>query len=303
MDNITTIIDDTAVLHRLSLELPAGRITVLMGPSGGGKTTLIKHLVGLLEPDGGTVRVNGRDIWDSSAAQWQEFRRGLGAMLGGSYLFTSSTFSSLSVLENLTYTLDALGVPVELQEQRALARLRELDLLAEQNLKPEDLPGHAKKRLALARALAPEAPLTVLDEIDVGMDSEHSAAMLDAVRELHERVGATMLITTHDIGVARSLADNLAILVHGRIIAYGPPEQVLEGINSTEDFDRKFEFSDYRGPAMLAEAEMAAVRNRADREAAQPPPRTGADRRLVWLAVAAVVLIVVVLMVTGVSLF
>lgn len=299
LDNITTILDDTAVLHRLRLEIPAGQVTVLMGPSGGGKTTLIKHIVGLLEPDGGTVVIDGRDIWDSSPEQWQDIRRGMGAMLGGSTLFTTSTFSSLTVLENLTYSLEMLGVPEPLREERSLARLRELGLLAEAGLKPEALPAHANKRLALARALVADAPLTVLDEIDVGLDQLHAGAMLDAVHKLRERVRCTLLVTTHNLELARELADNLAILVNGRIVAFGPPSEVLDGIITTDDFDRRFEFSDFRGPALLEEAEAAIVR----RPVPPKKARFGGDRQTVWIAVVAVIVIIVVFLALRVSLF
>jgi phospholipid/cholesterol/gamma-HCH transport system ATP-binding protein len=256
MDNITTVIDDSAILHRLRLELPAGKITVLMGPSGGGKTTLFKHLIGLLEPTRGSVFVNGKDMWASTPREWDEFYRNLATMLGGHTLYNAWTFASMTVLQNLMHSLEVVGVPKELREYRALTCLDDLDLILEQDLLPEQLPAHGQKRLALARALVLAAPLTVLDEIDVGMDRTHNASILKAVRAVHEQVGATMLISTHDIDVARTLADNLAILVHGRIVAAGPPGEVLEGIESTEDFDRRFEFSDYRGPAQLDAALM-----------------------------------------------
>lgn len=300
LDDITTIVDDTAVLHRLRLEVPAGQITVLMGPSGGGKTTLIKHIVGLLEPDGGRVLINGQDIWEFTPEQWQRLRHGMGTMLGGSTLFTTSTFSSLSVLGNLTYTLEALGVPEQLRHDRAMDRLRELDLVADADRKPEELPAHANKRLALARALVADAPLTVLDEIDVGLDRGHSAAMLDALAGLRDRVRGTVLITTHNLALARKLADNLAILVNGRIVAFGPPSEVLDGVITTDDFDRRFEFSDFRGPARLEEAEVAADRVKGR---AGPSPRPAIDPRMAWIGVVAVLVIVVVLVIARVSLF
>jgi phospholipid/cholesterol/gamma-HCH transport system ATP-binding protein len=288
LDNITTILDDSAVLHRLRLLVPAGKVTVLMGPSGVGKTTLIKHVVGLLEPDGGTVWIGGRDYWDSSKEERQEIRRGLGAMLGGHNLFSTSVFSSLTVLENLTYSLEALGVPEDERHDRAMARLRELRLVEESDRLPDTLPAHASKRLALARALVADAPLTVLDEIDVGLDREHSTAMLDAVRSLRARTGCTLLVTTHNLELARSIADNLAIMVNGRIVASGPPEEVLDGVETTEDFDRRFEFSDFVGPPRLEAAEAAAERRR-------PTPKRAyqfaVEPQMVWIAVAAVVLL------------
>jgi phospholipid/cholesterol/gamma-HCH transport system ATP-binding protein len=262
MDGVTTILDDTPVLHRLWLRVPAGRTTVLMGPSGVGKTTLIKHLVGLLEPSGGTVRIGGRDIWAMDKEQLRQVRKGIGAMLGGHNLFATSIFSSYTVLENLTYTLEALGVPQAQRHDRAMARLRELRLAEVCDRDPAELPAHATRRLALARALVADAPLTVLDEIDVGLDAAHRAAIVQAVRALRERTACTLLLTTHNLALARELADDLAILVNGRIVAFGPPDEVLEGIGSTEDFDRAFEFSDDTGPPRLEDAEADADRHR-----------------------------------------
>ncbi|WP_156935253.1 ATP-binding cassette domain-containing protein [Pseudonocardia spinosispora] len=301
LDNITTILDDTAVMHRLWLEIPAGRVTVLMGPSGVGKTTLIKHVVGLLEPDGGTVRIDDRDIWDSSPDEWKDIRKGMSAMLGGSYLFSTSTFSSMTVLENLTYSLEVHGVPAELRHNRAMARLAELDLLDHVDRKPEELPAHATKRLALARALVADAPFTVLDEIDLGLDGQHSAMMLDAVRGLRERTNCTLLVTTHNLELARRLADNLAIMVNGRIVAHGPPHEVLHGIETTDDFDARFEFSDYTGPPRLDEAEASAERRRPP--AVKPKSWFGVDPQWTWIALVAILVIVAFLLVARVGLF
>lgn len=253
-DDITTILGSTPILHRLALHVPAGRVTVLMGPSGVGKTTLIKNLLGLLEPDAGEIRIGGEDLWDADEERRREVRGNVGAMLGGSTLYATSVFSSMTVLENLTYSLRMVGVPEEQRRPRALARLEELHLLDVADWLPERLPAHAAKRLALARALVIDAPLTVLDEIDVGLDTVHTQAMLAAVAALRDRTGCTMLVTTHNLEVARMLADKLAILVKGQIVAQGPPTVVLDGIHDTGDFDRRFEFSDMSGAPKLADA-------------------------------------------------
>lgn len=298
LEDITTIIGEIAVLHRLRLIIPAGEVTVLMGPSGVGKTTLIKHIVGLLEPDGGTVRIGDGDIWQADKEQWRTIRKRMSAMLGGSTLYTTSVFSSLSVLENLTYTLESQDVPLEEHHDRAMARLEEVGLDDVPDRKPDALPAHAWKRLALARALVADAPLTVLDEIDVGLDREHRERMLDAVRRLRERRRCTLLITTHNLELARTLADNLAIMVNGRIVAFGSPEDVLSGVRSTEDFDRKFEFSDYHGPPRLEDAEAAAGRKRGGRKMLE----LNMDPQMIWLAVAGLILITllfIALTVTG----
>ncbi len=288
IDDITTLLGDTAVLHQLRLVVPAGEVTVLMGPSGVGKTTLIKHIVGLLEPSEGTVRIGGRDIWGMSPEELREVRRGIGAMLGGHNLYSTSVFSSFTVLENLTYTLKMHDVPLTQRHDRAMARLREVHLVEEFDRQPAELPAHASKRLALARALVTDAPLVVLDEIDVGLDAQHSSAMITGIRSLRERTGCTLLMTTHNLNLARTVADNLAVLVNGRIVAFGPPEEVLEGIESTDDFDRKFEFSDYIGPERLSAAEAAAERKR-------PEPKSFTiDPQMVIITVVAIVMITAV---------
>lgn len=294
LDGITTIIGGSAVLHGLRLYVPAGKVTVLMGPSGVGKTTMIKHVLGLLEPDAGTVRIAGRNVWDASPEEWRRIHRRQGAMLGGHTLYGTSMFSSMTVLENLTYTLRALGVPERQRRERAMARLREVHLADRVDQLPEQLPSHAAKRLALARALVADAPLTILDEIDIGLDNEHRAGMLAAVRNLHERTGCTLLITTHTLELARSMADHLAVLVNGRIVAAGPPGEVLAGVHSTEDFDCRFEFSDFVGPPWLTDAEAAALGT--ERQPVRRPDRA-MDPRQVWLAILAALLVVALVIV------
>jgi phospholipid/cholesterol/gamma-HCH transport system ATP-binding protein len=293
VENLTSIFGNTVVLYRLGLQVPAGEVTVLMGPSGVGKSTLVKHILGLLEPAGGTVRIGDRDVWSSSHRQQRAVPTGVSAMLGGSSLFNTSVFGSLSVLGNLTATLKALGVPQHEHRERAVARLRELKILDVANRLPGQLPGHAVKRLALARALVADAPVAVLDEIDVGLDGEHSIAAIEAIRGLRRRTGCTLLLTTHNLELARSLGDHLAILVNGRIVAYGPPAQLLDGVESSEEFDRRFEFSDYLGPARLRDAWAAA-----DRKQPKPPKnaRLTTYSHLVWITViAALTLLILVI--------
>jgi phospholipid/cholesterol/gamma-HCH transport system ATP-binding protein len=297
IDRITTLLDDTTVLDELTFEVPAGRVTVLMGPSGVGKSTLVKHVLGLLEPDAGTVLVDGEDIWEFSSEEWRRLRARTGAMLGGSYLVSASTFGSLTVLENLTFTLEALGVPLAERHDRVMARLEELKLVEYHDRTPAELPAHATKRLALARALVVDAPLIVLDEIDVGLDRQHSAATVDAIRGLRARTECTILLTTHSIDLARTIGDQLAVMVDGKIVAQGQPDELLRDIQSSDDFDRVFQFSRHSGPAE-SDADARPVRGRrirgSDSDAVPQPVR---DPQMVWIAVVAVLVIVAVVVV------
>jgi phospholipid/cholesterol/gamma-HCH transport system ATP-binding protein len=289
IENMTTIIDDQPVLYRLDLTIPAGETTVLMGPSGVGKSTLIKHIVGLLRPDGGSIRIGDRDVWSASPREWEKIYRDVGAMLGGSFLVTSSTFASLSALDNLIFTLEALGVPLEQRRDRALARLRELDLEEYADHTPSQLAAHATKRLALARALVTDAPFVILDEVEVGLDKNHSDQIIAAVRALRERTGCTLLITTHDLDLAQTLADKLAIMVSGQVVRTGSPKELLDGISSTEDFDQVYQFSRETGPINLGEA------LRAVDWGDSAPPKQRNDRAMIALGVAAVLVIVALL--------
>ncbi len=255
LTGITTVIDDSPVLHRLGLDIPAGEITVLMGPSGAGKTTVVRHLVGLLEPDRGTVEVGGRNVWEAGPAGLREIRNGMSVLLGGSSLFDSSLFASLTAFENLEYSLEHHGVGEAERRRRAMARLEELALADAASQRPEEMAAHARRRLGLARALVTDSPALILDDIDVCLDAAHSHRILAALAGWRERTHGTLLLTTHKIGLARELGDHLAILANGRIITTGSAAELLNGVETNEQFDHRFQVSDFLGPPRMADIE------------------------------------------------
>ncbi|WP_060722385.1 ABC transporter ATP-binding protein [Pseudonocardia sp. EC080625-04] len=246
--DVTTMLDETPVLFRLGLSLDPGTVTVVMGPSGAGKTTLVRHLAGLVAPGRGTVTVAGADVWTAGEAELRRIRRGMSVLFGGSSVFESSLFGSLSAYENVTYALDGRGLDPGRVERIAMHRLREMGLHDRADALPGELPAHGRKRLAIARTLAVGAPVLVLDELETGLDATYAATVVAAVREQHERSGATVLVTTHDVELARALADTVAILCHGRIVAAGPPSELLRGVHDADEFDRRFRLSDLLGP-------------------------------------------------------
>lgn len=292
LTGITTVIDDSPVLHRLGLDIPAGEVTVLMGPSGAGKTTLVRHLTGLLEPDRGTVEVGGRDVWEADPAGLRSIRNEMGVLLGGSSLFDSSLFASQTALENLTYVLKHHGVAESQRGPRALALLRELALDDAASALPETMPAHARRRLGLARALVADCPALIIDDIDVCLDAAHTPRILTALAGWRERTHGTLLLTTHDIGLAREMGDHLAILANGRITTSGRAAELLAGIETNEQFDHRFRTSDFLGPPRMSDIE-------SDDEAASRrgrPVRFTVDPVMLTAGIVGVVAVTLVIM-------
>lgn len=279
-EDVSTSLGGQIVHQRLRADLPAGEITVLMGPSGGGKTTLVRHLVGLLPPDSGRVVVGGRSVWDLNPKQLTALRAGMGVLLGGSTLYGTSVFGSLTVYDNIAVPLRLRGSSEESVDATVSWWLWTLGLDAVAGLLPEQLPARMRRRVALGAAMAGEKPLVILDDVDLGLDSTTTARAVAAILSSQRRSGATMVVTTHDIGLAKALDGRLAVLVNGRIVANGPARELLAGVDDAEEFDRRFHVLDWLGP---------------------PPPETGRvgrRRELTFdpqLVVAAVILLAVVL--------
>lgn len=295
LDGVTTVLEDTPVLHRLTLDIPPGAITVVMGPSGSGKTTLIRHLTGMLEPDRGTVEVGGRNVWEADHAGLTRIRKDLSVMLGGSSVFDTSLFASLSAFENLDYSLEAHDVPEKERERRSMQRLQELGLADVAASRPETLPAHARKRLALARALVTDTPILILDDIEAGLDAAHSASMIGAVERWRERTHGTVLITTHDIKLARELGEHLAILCQGRIVAAGDAAELLDGVEGSDEFDRKFSVSELWGPLDLDAVQRDINSDSDDEENGRRKGFTVTfDPQLMWAVAIAIVVVLIV---------
>lgn len=305
LDGITTVLDDTPVLSGLRLTLAPGEITVLMGASGAGKTTLVRHLAGLVPPDDGTIRIDDVDVWSGEDAKVLEARRAMSVMLGGSSLFDTSIFASMTVLENLTYSLDPRGLPSgfsrpsmhpgpsdELRE-RAMVQLAELNLTGVAEMKPAALPAHARKRLALARALVVGAPLVVLDEVDIGLDAAHRDLIRATLLGYHARTGATMLVATHSISLAKALDGSLAVLNNGRIVAHGSAAELLAGVDSPDEFDHRFQFMRFMGPLQPADVAPPPARK---------PLRTVLiDQRVIFLGLIGLLLVALFVAVTTIA--
>ena|SRR5581483_3584239 len=227
------------VFDALSLTLPAGRITVLLGARGAGKTLLACHLLGVAAPDSGAVLVDGRSVWQLPERARTELTGDIGMMRGGARIQDSAILDSCSVVDNLVLRLARRG-PTESAEQHARDYLERFDLTAVAEQLPTALDPGARRRLALLLALAADPPLVVIDEPGQAFDLHHYERLSDAVKSWQARTGATMLITLHSLEIARRLGDRVVVLREGRVLSQGGPEQVLAAVCDDESFQRRF---------------------------------------------------------------
>jgi phospholipid/cholesterol/gamma-HCH transport system ATP-binding protein len=220
--------DSKRVLDAVDLAVPAGAITVLLGPSGAGKTVTIKHIVGLIRPTAGSVIIEGNDLADLTEAELYELRRGMSVVLQGTLPFTCGLFYSLNVYENVAFALRARTKwSPERIDEVTLAHLGMVGLRDRAHDMPDQLSAGMCKRTALARALALESRMVIIDDFDSGIDGVRLALLCELIRDLQRSSGATFLVSTHDMTAARKLADHVAVIRQGRIVGSGDAESLL----------------------------------------------------------------------------
>jgi len=210
------------VLRGVDLTVAEGESVVIIGRSGTGKSVLLKHVVGLIDPDRGAVRVDGQDVPALSVKELLDLRKRMGMLFQGGALF-----DSLSIAENV-------GLP--LREHTRIAETQ-VDLLVHEKLhlvglegvetmRPSSLSGGMKKRAALARALALNPKIMLYDEPTTGLDPITADLINRLIRRLQERLGITSIAVTHDMRSAYHIADRIAMLHEGRIHAIGTPAEI-----------------------------------------------------------------------------
>ena len=201
------------ILRGVDLDVPQGKTTVIIGRSGGGKSVLLKHLIGLVRPDGGDIRVEGRSIVALSERQLAPIRRKVGILFQHGALFDSMT-----VEDNVAFPLHESG---ERDAGAIAARVAEalevVDLGGQQKKMPVNLSGGMKKRVALARAVITRPQCILYDEPTSGLDPVVSDSINILINRLKERFAVTSLVVTHDMKSAFDISDRIAYLKHGRI--------------------------------------------------------------------------------------
>jgi phospholipid/cholesterol/gamma-HCH transport system ATP-binding protein len=239
------------VLDGVDFTVPAGAITVLLGPSGAGKTVTINHIVGLLQPTSGSVRVEGRDLARISDEELYELRRGMSVVLQGSLPFTCGLFYSLSVFENVAFVLrERTRLSEEEVHRVTMEHLGMVGLRERAAAMPDQLSAGMSKRVALARSLALNARIVIIDDFDSGIDGVRLALLCELIRDTQREAGSTLLVTTHDMRAARRLADHAAVIHEGRIVASGDADSVFE---SQQALVRQLVAGERSGPLKLSD--------------------------------------------------
>ncbi len=219
LDGIRKSYDGTTVISDLSVTVRDGELLTLLGPSGCGKTTTLRLIAGLERPDGGTVRIDGRDVSGTEFVPAE--RRDVGVVFQEFALFPH-----LSARENIAFGIDEWP---EAERDERVEELLELVGLADHGEKcPDELSGGQQQRVALARSLAPEPQLLLLDEPFSNLDVDLRVEMREEVREILKAAGVTAVSVTHDQEEAMSISDRVAVMSEGNIEQIGTPEEVFQ---------------------------------------------------------------------------
>ena len=227
--------DSQEVLKGIDFDVKPGEIFVIMGPSGSGKSVLLKHLIGLEPPDAGEILVNGESI--ESAETAEKYRLAMVFQSG-------ALLNSLTVGENvgLYLTEHRLKTPEEIQKVVS-EKLRDVGLADAAEKTPAELSGGMKKRAAIARALVIEPQLILYDEPTSELDPLSAVVIGEEIAKLNERTGVTSLVVSHDRDLAFGIANRIAFITEGKIVAIAPPEELKR---STDEAIQKFLHADFK---------------------------------------------------------
>jgi phospholipid/cholesterol/gamma-HCH transport system ATP-binding protein len=232
--NLHKAFGENKVLRGVDLDIDTGETLVIIGRSGCGKRVLVKHIVGLMSPDDGYVKVEGQIVNEMSMNELYSLRRRFGFLFQGSALFDSMT-----VEENIALPLVESGKKYSLAEleKRVSEKLEMVGMREVQKLKPAELSGGMKKRVGLARALITDPDYIFYDEPTTGLDPIMSDSIDDLIKELTDRLNVTSVVVTHDMYSVKNVANQVAMMHEGKIYFAGTPSELIASSDTTiKDF-------------------------------------------------------------------
>ncbi|RKY42254.1 MAG: ABC transporter ATP-binding protein [Candidatus Makaraimicrobium thalassicum] len=229
------------VIEDLNLTVNTGESMVIIGRSGCGKSVTLKHIIGLMRPDSGSVIIDGTDITGIAGKDLNKVRMDFGMLFQGAALF-----DSLSVLENVGFQLfEYTDMPLRNIKRRVAECLQRVGLKDIENAKPAELSGGMKKRVGLARAICMFPRIILFDEPTTGVDPIMGDIINELIRHLHDTLKTTSITVTHDMKSAYKIADRIAMLYDKRIVEIGTPDEIR---NSRNDIVRQFISGSAEGP-------------------------------------------------------
>lgn len=222
---LRTVLNGKTIFDGVDLDIPRGGITAVMGPSGTGKTTLMRHITGQLAPDAGEIRVDGQDVGRIGRDELFGLREKIG------YLFQNSALlTDYSVFENVAFPLrQHLKLPEEVVRNIVLTKLQAVGLRGAAELMPSELSGGMMRRVALARAIVRDPMMIIYDEPFVGLDPIALNQILKLIRTLNQTLGITSVLVAHELAAVRLVADHIYLIAGGKIVAHGVPEDLARG--------------------------------------------------------------------------
>ncbi len=229
------------IFSGLDLGIPRGSITAIMGPSGTGKTTLLRMITGQLRPHGGTVTVAGQNVAELSRSKLFDLRRRMGMLFQNSALLTD-----FSVFENVAFPLrENTRLPDELIRHVVLTKLNAVGLRGAADLMPSELSGGMSRRVAMARAIVMDPELLLYDEPFSGLDPISLGVVLRLIRVNNDALGLTSVVVSHDVAEITQIADYCFVISEGKVIASGPPKDLA---GSSSELVRQFMTGAADGP-------------------------------------------------------
>ena len=239
--NVSFGYDQRRILDDLSFTVPRGKVTALMGASGGGKTTVLRLVGGQVRAQGGSVLFDGEDVGAMDSAGLYRVRRRMGMLFQFGALFTD-----LSVFDNVAFPLrEHSGLPENLIRDIVLMKLNAVGLRGARDLMPSQVSGGMARRVALARAIALDPDLVMYDEPFAGLDPISLGTAAQLIRRLNDTLGITSIVVSHDLEETFRIADRVIILANGRIAAQGTPQEVR---GSVDPLVHQFVHAEPEGP-------------------------------------------------------
>ncbi|HDS1196831.1 phospholipid ABC transporter ATP-binding protein MlaF [Shewanella algae] len=215
------------IYEQISLTIPRGKVTAIMGPSGIGKTTLLKLIGGQLTPDHGQVLFDGQDIHKLSRHELFEARKRMSMLFQSGALFTD-----MNVFDNVAFALrEHSGLPEAIIRRIVLMKLEAVGLRGAAQLMPSELSGGMQRRAALARAIALEPEMVLYDEPFAGQDPISMGVLVKLIKELSDALSLTSVVVSHDVSEVLSIADYVYVIADKRIIAQGSPAELKQADN------------------------------------------------------------------------